>query len=181
MKVAFAGAPDTGKTTLAKLVSSRFNLNGSKVHYVSEYAREFVTKFGDAENVAEQYYITRRQQDMEPVLGKNDFLFTDAPDFLAYIYSVRLANLESPKDKAILSDILSLVLPVKYDLVFFTKPFREVFDDGIRTKFVPVISELDEAIQSFFVLYKIPYLVLSDTNLYTRCDKVESIIKGRLA
>ena len=181
MRVAFAGAPDTGKTTLAKMVSSEFNLRGYKVTYIDEFARDYISRFGFAETAAEQYFIVRKQKEKEPpFLGVDEILFTDSPDFLSYIYCLDVADLESPKDRTILFEILSMVLPSRYNMVFLTKKFRETFDDGVRSRFIESIDAIDEAIESFLKLHRIPYIILDSKDLNVRKQQVIDNIEMKI-
>ena len=80
--VGFMGAPSTGKTMLAGAMKEYAFLNGKvSTDVCTEYAREFVFKYGHPKHAYTQYRITSKQIERENILlnGNSQFIFTDSP------------------------------------------------------------------------------------------------------
>jgi len=135
--VGFLGAPGSGKTTLAcamKESSLQKNI-GSDI--CTEYAREFSYKYGISSNPYAQYRITFEQKVREDLLlqGKNEFVFSDSPIWLGYIFS--LVNIKSDSEREtrdIIGDLYQKFVidyMYRYHRVFYiTNPSPK--DDGCR-------------------------------------------------
>ena len=82
------GAPGTGKTTLACSMKEYVLTKGFSSDVCTEYPREFCLIHGVPSSPYAQYKITLKQWDREKVLlsGINDYVFTDSPVFLGYIF-----------------------------------------------------------------------------------------------
>jgi len=135
--IGFIGAPGTGKTILACAMKEYFMLKKVSTDVCTEYAREFVLKYGFPQHPYTQYRITTKQICREDLLssGSNEYVFTDSPVWLGYIFS--LVNAKKDYDKETrdsLSDMYAKFVIEqmhRYHLVFHLKNSNP-FDDGCR-------------------------------------------------
>lgn len=199
IKVAFTGAPDSGKTTLAKMVSARLNLQGYVPAYVHEFARDYITKYGIRPNtVAEQFYVlhVQEQREREMCSGSTQIMYTDCPVMLSYIYAIDLV--QDAKDLRMLSELYEMTLTLlgrdgcsqlrdslqiprpRYDLIFYLRPFRETVKDDVRAQDWDRIGKLDRQIKAFLDLHGIEHIELTNTNMEQRIADVEKAIKEKL-
>jgi len=145
--IGFIGAPGTGKTILACAMKEYFMLRGISTDVCTEYAREFVFKYGFPKHPYTQYRITTEQISREDLLSKgtNEYIFTDSPVWLGYIYSLVNSRDEYDQEtKDSLSDMYGKFVIERmhrYHLVFHLKN-SDPFDDGCKD------MELNEKISS---------------------------------
>ncbi len=200
IRVAFTGAPDSGKTTLAKMVSAKMNLKGYVPAYVHEFARDYITKYGIRPNtVAEQFYVLKvqEQREREMCSSSTQIMYTDCPIMLSYIYAIDLVR--DAKDLKMLSELYEETLRLlgnpnissglrtelqipkpRYDLIFYLRPFRETVKDDVRAQDWDRIGKLDTQVKSFLVLHGIVHTELTDTNMEHRVEYVEQAIEHAL-
>ena len=125
MRIAIAGIPSTGKTSLARLLAVELNTN-----LVHEYARHYISKYGDIKTVPEQYLITNTQYEWEN--NFTDFV-TDSPIFLGFLYCIELHDPTVQKDRLWLAKFFKyLAEHVQYDIVFYLPPVLPVSRNGLR-------------------------------------------------
>jgi nicotinamide riboside kinase len=136
--VGFMGAPSTGKTMLAGAMKEyAFTHGGVSTDVCTEYAREFVFKYGHPKHVYTQYRITSRQIEREDLLinGNSEFIFTDSPVWLGWIYA--MLNLKPESDEEIhtaISDMYELFVMNqlhRYHKVYYVRADK-TDDDGCR-------------------------------------------------
>jgi nicotinamide riboside kinase len=180
IKIAFCGAQDTGKTTLAKELSSKFKARGFITDYVDECARTYIAKWSEPiSNIADQLFILDKQIEREQCVSpKCDFMFTDSALFLSYIYTLLNSKPSTIKDYDILLHIYSKVLlQGKYDIIIYLTPFREPVYDGIRTKqLISLNSQIDSMIRSFLDLHCLKYITVSSPTLFDRIEQTDKEI-----
>lgn len=138
-RVGFVGVPGAGKTSTARALSAFCRGNEFKrVELVSEYARRFISKYGQMEHLAEQYRITEKQIEWEDTVPKDetDLLITDSPIFLGFLYALEYRNMEKVKDSMYINDLFKRLnkanIGYRYDLIFFLPPVLEPVKDGVR-------------------------------------------------
>ena len=92
--VAFIGGPGSGKTILACALKEYFMLRKISTDVCTEYAREFVFKYGFPEHPSEQYRLGLKQKEREDLLcmGNNEYIFSDSPIWLTYPYCMLIVN-----------------------------------------------------------------------------------------
>lgn len=136
--VGFMGAPSTGKTMLAGAMKEYAFLNGNvSADLCTEYAREFVFKYGHPKHAYTQYRITSKQIERENILlnGSSEFIFTDSPVWLGWVYA--MLNLKPNSDEEVhtaISDMYEIF--VINQLHRYHKVFHVITDnpedDGCR-------------------------------------------------
>lgn len=132
------GAPSTGKTMLAGAMKEYAFVNGGvSTDVCTEYAREFVFRYGHPKHAYTQYRITSRQIEREDLLtnSHSKFVFTDSPVWLGWIYA--MLNLKIDSDEEVhtaISDMYELFVMrqmKRYHKVFHVKTSTPE-DDGCR-------------------------------------------------
>lgn len=159
IKVALAGAQDTGKTTVARMLSGRLSSRGILTHYVQEFAREYIPKAGSITSLAEELFLIEQQIKKEretPEAMK--VMITDSPVFLAYVYSTLMATGLRKLDKKsiiMLGRVYDKVLDQGgYDLVFLLPVKWMPADDGVRPlELRRQNADIDLRIRSFLQLH----------------------------
>lgn len=89
-KIAIVGGPCSGKTATALLLGVELKMIGYEVHFVLEYATNYIIRNGSPKNIFEQLAIFHGQKDEEGYIEKNsdgDFLICDSASFLPCVYA----------------------------------------------------------------------------------------------
>ena len=135
--VAFIGGPGSGKTILACALKEYFMLRKISTDVCTEYAREFVFKYGFTEHASEQYRLGLKQKEREDLLcsGNNEYIFSDSPIWLTYAYTLLI--IEQQHDfhiQSILPEIYEefVIKNInRYHKVFYVKE-ENPYDDGCK-------------------------------------------------
>ena len=140
VRIGFSGCPGTGKSSLAAYL--RGDLKSGKtrvsVELVTEYARRYIVKYGLPERVLEQQRMLWKQVDWEDstCTGKIDFILTDSPIFLGFMYALQLRNIHDTRDMMFLNDLFKdmskLNVNHRYKVIFHLPPTKAPIDDGVR-------------------------------------------------
>lgn len=142
LRIGIIGVPGSGKTSLARSITSACrhskspNLN--RIELVSEYARRYISKHGDINEIWEQYRIMEKQIEWEDSIpiNKTDLLITDSPVHLGFLYASELVT-NKPKDIMVYNDIFKKLSKLnenkpRYDLIIHLPPDIKPIDDGVR-------------------------------------------------
>ena len=179
IRVAFVGAPDSGKTTLAKVLSAELNLAGCIPAYVHEYARDYITKYHKRpETVAEQFLVFYRQLEREnDMCGfSTKIMYTDSPIILPYIYAIDLVKDDKDRDTlTYLYDKTLIAIENRYDLIFLLKSFRATVKDDVRIHDWDRLIRLEIQIKAFLDLHGLNYTELNQ-GMNKRIEVAKSII-----
>ena len=152
------GAPSTGKTMVAGAMKEYAFLHGGRSTDVcTEYAREFVFTYGLPKHSYTQYRITSKQIQREDILssGSAEYIFTDSPVWLGYVYA--LLKLKSSSDKEVhtaISDMYELFVinqMHRYHKAFYVKT-SDTEDDGCRD--LEANAQITEMIEGFALLHQ---------------------------
>jgi len=162
IRIGIMGAPCTGKTTLAKELSIEIQYRWHRIaEYIDEYARQFVARFGTP-TVYDQYFFFEQQLKKEQQAGpKTEFLITDSPCYLSYIYGSKVMDSHSAKDRVYFLALVERLAEHlhRYDHTFYL-PVTDnpVEEDGMRIHTTEDIrADIDRRIQGFFAIYSLPY------------------------
>lgn len=136
--IGFIGAPGSGKTTLACSMKEYIIKYDLSADICTECAREHIFRHGHPVDLGSNFYITLTQQEREDALleGTNDFIFTDSPVWLSYIYALLIVQnfpvSDSPDILAHLYRSFVLDAADRYEKVFYICGRDEIEDDGCR-------------------------------------------------
>jgi|CXWL01.1.fsa_nt_gi nicotinamide riboside kinase len=138
IRVGFTGVPGAGKTSTARAVAAmcRKDTGFKNIELVSEYARRYISKYGNIETLWDQYWILQKQLDWEDKVGQEvDLIITDSPIYLGFLYCLDCRDY-TKKDTMLFNEIFTqmntLNFPHRYDIVFHLPPKLKPVDDGIR-------------------------------------------------
>ena len=163
-RVGFVGVPGSGKTSIARALAAfcRKNENLKRVELIPEYARRYITKYGQIDHLADQYKIMEKQTEWEDQVPKSetDLIITDSPIHLGWLYVLEF-KLTRHKDIMYMNDIFKKLnksnYPSRYDIIFHIPPKFFPVVDGVRKKqhFDPVWrNEADATIKFVFKQFK---------------------------
>jgi len=142
IRVGITGVPGSGKTTLARSLSSKCRGEDQlkNVELINEYARRYISKHGLITSILEQYRILEKQCEWEDsVCNDNlDLMITDSPVFLGFLYCTELSKSNS-KEIMFFNDIFKKMVKLnfpepRYDIIFHLPPFFKPVEDGVRAE-----------------------------------------------
>lgn len=182
MKIYLVGAHCTGKTTLAKFIADRYNID-----IVSEVVRKIVNEMeGDLNDVRTDMFmvdwlqeeILDRQHDTEANIMKDNFVSDRGMDFLAYTAEYSNITHDIRHNEAYKRYIEWL----KEDsIVFFLRPHKTLLngvDDGFRKNLSwESICRIDGMIKFILELEEIDYIQINTDIFQEKIRLVESVLK----
>ncbi len=138
-KIAIIGGPSSGKTTTALLLCYCLKMMGREVHFLLEYATNYIIRNGEPKNVFEQLAIFHGQKDEEGYVetydrkkgGGIDYLICDCATLLAGVYARQYAPKAGASEEEIHKYHFALKTLDKwarertlasYDFIFFLPP-----------------------------------------------------------
>jgi len=161
-KIAFCGAPSSGKTEFAKWVSyilnTRFKANS---FHVIEYATSFIQKYNRLPKFADQIFILQGQWRRERNAQMHDIILSDCPTFLAYIYAQLMDRKEFSDEVALqLSKLYkqSLFDVKSYSDIIFLR-LQEYQDNNVRYQTPDEALNIQRRIEEFLQDHRIPHRV----------------------
>ena len=167
IKVAIMGAPSTGKTTLAKELSIHLLYRRNKLaEYIDEYARQFVARFGTP-TIFDQYYFFEQQLKKESAVSeKTEYLITDSPFYLSYIYGSKVLKRECEKNASTFMPWskdcwnTSTITPMSSIYLSRKNGCRQM---GCASYHIFDLQDIDDRIRGFFSIYNIHHHTVSGT------------------
>ena len=181
-RIGFIGAQDTGKTTIAKELSSRFRARDVLTDYVEECARTYISRWGaPVSTMADQLFVIDKQIEREAYISpKCELMFTDSPLTLGYVYAI--LSFGSPittKDRDILLHIYDKILNYgRYDFLLYLRSFRSPTPDGIRSaELISKNDQIDLMIRSFLDLHKLTYTEVPGSTIEARINWADSTLQ----
>jgi len=180
IKIAIMGAPSTGKTTLAKELSIHLLYRkGKQAEYIDEYARQFVAKFG-LPTIYDQFFFFEQQLKREQAISpKAEYLVTDSPFYLSYIYGSKVMDRENEKERLYFHALVERLLEHVNDydhVIYLPADAGRLQEDGMRIHTTVFDQkDVDDRIRGFFSIYNIDYKPVNGT-LEERIQKCCDII-----
>jgi nicotinamide riboside kinase len=184
IKIGIMGAPCTGKTTLAKQLSVELQYRWHRLaEYIDEYARQFVAQFGTP-TVYDQYFFFEQQLKKEAqVSPRTEFLITDSPCYLSYIYGSKVMDTRNEKDRLYFLALVERLAEHlhRYDYTFYLPVTDNLIEeDGMRIHTTEdTRMDVDRRIQGFFAIYSLPYHTVNGT-LEERLSQIVQMLRPEL-
>jgi energy-coupling factor transporter ATP-binding protein EcfA2 len=85
-RIAFIGAPGTGKSTLAQMLVPLLKMDGLDVEFCGEYSRIYLRRSGPPQTPFEQFAILAGACEREDELDIHDFVVCDSASFVSDVY-----------------------------------------------------------------------------------------------
>lgn len=160
-KIAFAGGPSSGKSTLTRqLVNDlavKYNL---QVEQVTEYARTHISRFGVPPWVL-QPVLEWSQEQREKDAEYSSTIVTDSPRFLAYIYGLMNYHAKLDKSAIFLFTRLyegALKSLLDYSNIILLEQPKHLVEDGIRCQTSDEARKVYHYIQNFLDQHNYKYI-----------------------
>jgi len=183
--IGFAGAPSSGKDSIAESVN-RAITNKSSV--VDEMARKYIEKYGNTFSVFQQVLIYQKQLDREnEVLSTYKVGLSASPRFLAYIYAgILLSSLEREPEEAEYGAVTDLYGEAikslrDYKFVFLCEPLDIYDEDGLRWNDREQAEMIHRCVRSFLELHGKPYILLPRGTAEERLKIVMEVMGAKRA
>lgn len=178
MKIGIAGGPGVGKSTLAKDLCGELTAKGFTAEAPEEFARIYIKRFGPPHNIYEQSLFLLGQKAQEERVNA-DFVISDCPKFLSYLYLIPFADLNNPKHNYLIHKVYEQALATLSEYNYFIYipkefPFKE---NGVRYQTDKETKRLDRMIKSFFNIHRLRRLTVRGTP-EQRLGQAMEYIKG---
>lgn len=156
IKIGICGAPSAGKTTSAERIRAllKRKYDVPSVEAVREYARHYIEETGQVENIFEQWSILEGQKKWERQAERTyEFIISDSPMFLPYVYTVMLADCSKLKHRYMVTSMYERALAAisEYDVIYLLPVPRKVQRDGLRSQGDGDAQPLHDAIEHFLI------------------------------
>jgi len=162
-KIGICGAPNSGKTETAKVLSHLLNtrMNANSFH-VLEYATSFIQKYDRHPDAMDQFMLWYSQRAREEnAASKANIVISDCPTFLSYIYMMfHSQGKMDPKFRIHLAKLYKRVLEDidGYGQIIYLRP-KPIVDNGIRFQDQKEAHEIAERIHAFLRWHGIPHII----------------------
>jgi energy-coupling factor transporter ATP-binding protein EcfA2 len=181
--IGFAGAPSSGKDSIAELVNGAIT---NKSGVVDEMARKYIEKYGVPFSVFQQAIIYQKQCTREnEILSTYKYALSSSPRFLAFIYaSILLANIEGDPTAAEYGAVVDLYGEAvkslrEYSFIFLCEPLDLYDEDGLRWNSREQAAMIHGAIKSFLELNGKPYTLLPKGSAEQRLEIVMKVLGAK--
>ncbi len=165
IKNGIAGGPGVGKSTLARDLCSELTAKGFSTETPQEFARLYIKRFGVPQNIYEQALFLLGQRDQEEKINA-DFIISDSPKFLSYVYLIPSADLSNPKHIYLIHKVYEAALASLSEYNYFIYIPKEfpLKENGVRYQDDKEAQRLDFMIRSFFNIHRLRHLSARGTS-----------------
>jgi len=166
IKVGLLGSPGCGKTTLAAYAFAMLKDQGIDGELINEYIREYMNRHKRIPNITFQSVIYERQLEKEKIVPPGlDFLITDSPHILSYIYTSLYIDYNDKDQIELLGHLYLKFLRQSreaYDLIYLLEENHPPnMNDGVRYQTKEEMNLLKVIIPAFLDMHHIKYTLLS--------------------
>lgn len=164
IKIGIAGGPGVGKSTLARDICRELISKGFTAVAPEEFARIYIKRFSPPQNIYEQALFLLGQKGQEEKINA-DFIISDGPKFLTYIYLIPFADFKNPKHNYLIHKVYEATLASLSEYNYFIYipkefPYKE---NGVRYQDEKETIRLDYMIRSFFNIHRLRHLSVRGT------------------
>lgn len=136
--IGICGSPSSGKTTISQLLKWKIqNILNVTLETTTEYARNYIEKYGQITNIYQQFLIYEEQTKIEKQIQNiYDITISDSPRFLSYIYSKKIYDYKNEQEREILLKIYekSLESLKDYDIIYLLPVNPKIKKDEVRNQ-----------------------------------------------
>ncbi len=175
--IGFVGAPSTGKTTLARAVANAAGLRGLSVEFVTEYARNYIQRFGGIEERWEQLLIfdaqARREDDA--LRTGADIVIAETPTFTGYAYG-SMATGAGAKSREVMHTLHRWMIArlSLYSQIYYIPPEIGMQMDGVRRESEDARLRLDRMLLATLELWAPTYITVKGE----MGDRMDTVLKA---
>jgi nicotinamide riboside kinase len=178
-RIAFVGAPSSGKTALAAAVFAALKQAGRKTEHVHECVRHDINAHGPMTSIWEQYRTRQFQKELEDAVpAVVDYVVCDSGTLSPYFFAVLYADPTEPRQRLVLHDMYRYLLDdlflSRYDRVFYLPLLGTPdLDDGTRYQTTREIRILNDHMRLVFTqLYRLPNIYTVESSFERRLEEV---------
>lgn len=179
INIAIAGAPCTGKSTIASMLFAKLKLLGFDYDFIMEEYRKLKTEFGTFRNPFERFYMWRQQEREELRSTALNGFITDSPLFHYYIQAMLYAS--EPRDALAVRELLRMCMEIKerYQLIIVAKNPNEIpfKNDQSRVADKENALKKHELIMSYIQHFLNEKLLLIEGTLDERINRIINKLK----
>lgn len=181
-KIAFIGAPSSGKSTISSYIFSELKKAGINIEYIQEWVRQDIFRNGPMKSIWEQFRTYQHQKEMEDsVPNKVDSIIIDSSTLMPYFYACLYADHADARQRLVLQDMYKYLLDdlylKRYDMIFYLPIINPLIKDGVRFQTDKEIEILDEHMNLVFSkLYKPGNVYKIDGPIEERFEKIMPIL-----
>lgn len=162
-KIGICGAPSSGKTEVAKILSGLLNIKlKANSCYVPEYTTSFIQKYNRHPIAMDQFMLWYSQRAREDnATSRANIVISDCPTFLSYVYMIfHNKNKMDTRFRIQLTKLYKRVLEdvESYGHIIYLRP-KNLTENNIRFHSQAEIYEIANRIYAFLKWHNIPHTI----------------------
>lgn len=175
-KIGICGAPSSGKTETAKILSHLMNTRFcANSFHVLEYATSFIQKYNRHPDSTDQFMLWYSQRAREvDAASKANIIISDSPTFLSYIYTLfHHRNQMDDQFRIHLTKIYKRVLEdlKNYSRIIYLQPKNLIYNN-VRFQNSGEMHEIANRIYSFLRWHNIPHIIAEQGDAHRILDNL---------
>lgn len=181
LNIAIAGAPCTGKSTLASMLFAKVKVMGWDYDLIFEEYRKLKNELGACRNPFDRFYLWRQQEREEKRSTATDGFITDSPLFHYYVQAKLYA--QEPRDMLAVRELFRMCLEIedRYQIIVIAQNPEELpyKTDGSRQASMDSALEKHRLILTFVDHFWHDKILLVTGKLEDRVQQVIDCIANR--
>ena len=162
IKIGLIGGPASGKSIQCAHFFATVKSKSIQIEQIQEWVREaFNNEMIPEDNPWVQFWVYEEQKRREDCIPKEiDYILTDSPTVLSYIYA--LQNGRAEKDKWLFIKMYEKFMTDmnRYDYIFLCAREKPYVKDGTRKQTEEQAKLIDEQIRNLFDIHRFKYHIL---------------------